>query len=103
MRAVKVSSRRKGEAIDVECIRKKSGVEHLFHHLPRDDSLSLRSVSPPLGPVSGLFYVIREVVPVPKLCHIRSFLLARLWYKHHSEYTESSSLIIPDTIGVLHS
>jgi hypothetical protein len=50
-----VSSRWKGEAIDVECIRKKSGVEHLFHYLPRDDSLSLRSVSPPLGPVSGLF------------------------------------------------
>jgi hypothetical protein len=78
VRAVSVSSRRKGEAIDVECIRKKSGVEHLFHYLPRDDSLSLRSVSPPLGPVSGLFYVIREVLPTLKLCHIQCFLAVQL-------------------------
>jgi hypothetical protein len=52
--AVKASSRGKGEAIDVECIKKKSGVKHLFHQLPRDDSLSLRSVSPPAGPIIGL-------------------------------------------------
>lgn len=46
-------SRGAEEAIDVECIKKKSGVEPVFHQLPRDDSLSLRSVTPPAGPKSG--------------------------------------------------
>ena len=46
----------------------------MFHQLPRDDSLSLRSVSPLAGPKSEMFYVIREVVPTRKLCHIKSSL-----------------------------
>ena len=41
----------------------------MFHQLPRDDSLSLRSVSPLAGPKSEMFYVIREVLPICKLCH----------------------------------
>ena len=80
-------SRRTEEAIDVECIKKKSGVEHVFHQLPRHDSLSLRSETPPAGPKSGWFYVIREVLnfvtasyelqPFPSRCSTKNLRQAR--------------------------
>ena len=80
MRVAKVSSRRTGEAIDVECIKKKSGATHVFHQLPRDDSLSLRSVSPPSGPKIGM--VLRDKGGT-KLCHSCSFLKVQFGYMHH--------------------
>jgi hypothetical protein len=85
-RAVKASSRQKGEATDVECIKKKSGVKQLFHQLPRDDSLSLRSMSPPAGPKSAWFYVIREVGAPCRICHIRSFLAVKLLHMCHLKH-----------------
>jgi hypothetical protein len=66
--------------------RKKSGVKQLFHQLPRDDSLSLRSVSPPAGPKSAWFYVIREVGAPCRFCHTRSFLAVKLLYMCHLKH-----------------